>query len=304
MIMACLPGGLKVKQLSPQQNELMSSLAGRLGAITGVKAVVLGGSHARGRARPGSDIDLYILYSETAPFSILSIRELAETVNDTPGTGVTDFYGWGPWVNGGAWLTIGGQRVDFIYRNLEQMERVIAEAEAGQYELHYAQQPPFGFFSGAYLGEIAVCIPLFDPEARLEVLKQRVATYPEALRQAVVQYYLWQAELGLTAFAPKFAGRSGAYGTAACLARAVNQLLLVLFALNRKYLMDDKTALAEAAEFERVPQEFERRVQQPLGRLGDSPEEFSAAVESITQLFRETVELTEGLYQSRFTLPK
>ena len=236
-----------MKQLSPQQRELVSSLAKRLGAITGIKAVVLGGSHARGRAQPGSDIDLYILYSEAAPFSTLSIRELAEAVNDTPGPVVTDFYGWGPWVNGGAWLTIGGQRVDFLYRSLEHMERVIAEAEAGRYELHYAQQPPFGFFSGAYLGEVAVCIPLFDPEARLEVLKRRVADYPEALRQAVVQDYLWQAELGLTAFAPKFAGRSGAYGTAACLARAVNQLLLVLFALNRKYLMDDKTALAEVA---------------------------------------------------------
>src|SRR5436190_21577702 len=88
-------------------------------------------------------------------------------------------------------------------------------SEAGRYEQHYAQQPPFGFFSGAYLGEIAVCIPLFDPEARLEALKRRVANYREALRNAVVQDYLWQAELGLTAFAPKFAGRSGAYGTAA-----------------------------------------------------------------------------------------
>jgi predicted nucleotidyltransferase len=293
-----------VKQLSPQQRELVSSLAKRLGAIPGIKAVVLGGSHARGRAQPGSDIDLYILYSEAAPFSIQSIRELAEAVNDAPGPVVTDFYGWGPWVNGGAWLTIGGQRVDFLYRSLEHMEQVIAEAEAGRYELHYAQQPPFGFFSGAYLGEIAVCIPLFDPEVRLEVLKRQVANYPEALRHAVVQDYLWQAELGITAFAPKFAGRSGAYGTAACLARAVNQLLLVLFALNRKYLMDDKTALAEVAEFERVPREFGRRVQQTLGHLGGPPEELRAAVDSVAQLFRETVELTDGLYQSRFTLPK
>jgi predicted nucleotidyltransferase len=300
----CPLGGLQVKQLSPQQRELVSSLARRLEAITGIKAVVLGGSHARGRAQPGSDIDLYLLYSEAAPFSTLSIRELAEAVNDTHGPVVTDFYGWGPWVNGGAWLTIGGQRVDFLYRSLEHLERVIADAEAGRYELHYAQQPPFGFFSAAYLGEIAVGIPLFDPEARLEVLKQRVANYPEALRQALVQDYLWQAELGLTAFAPKFAGRSGAYGTAACLARAVNQLLLALFALNRRYLMDDKTALAEVAEFERAPREFGRRVQQTLGHLGGSPEELRAAVESIAQLFRETVELTDGLYQSRFRLPK
>lgn len=217
---------------------------------------------------------------------------------------VTDFYGWGPWVNGGAWVTVGGQRVDFLYRSLDHLERVITEAEAGRYELDYAQQPPFCFFSGAYLGEIAVGIPLFDAEGRLDPLKQRVADYPEALRRAVVQDYLWQAELGLVAFAPKFAGRAGAYGTAACLARAVHQLLLVLFALNRTYFMDDKTALAEVAGFERVPWEFGRRVQEMLGRLGDSPEEFGAAVESIRQLFRETVALMEGLYQACFTLPK
>jgi hypothetical protein len=293
-----------VKQLSPEQHELVMSLSQRLGAIRGMEAVVLGGSHARGRAVPGSDIDLYLFYSETAPFSIQSLRELAESVNDTPGPVVTDFYGWGPWVNGGGWLTIGGQRVDFVYRSLEQLERVLAEADAGRYEQDYAQQPPFGFFSPAYLGEIAVCIPLFDPEARLEVLKRRVADYPEALRQAVVRDYLWGAELGLAAVAPKFAGRSGAYGTAACLTRAVNQLLLALFALNRKYLMDDKTALAEVAEFERVPRDFGPRVQQTLAHLGSSPAELGAAVESITQLFRETIALTEGLYQPRFTLPK
>jgi len=292
-----------VKQLSPQQRELVSSVTAQLGAIHGIKAVVLGGSHARGRARAGSDIDLYILYSEADPFSIQSIRELAEALNDRPGPVVTDFYGWGPWVNGGAWLTISGQRVDFVYRSLEHFERVIAGAEAGRYELDDSHQLPFGFFSVAYLGEIAVCVPLFDPESRLEGLKRRVADYPEALRQAVVRDFLWQAELGLSVFAPKFAGRSGAYGTAACLARAVNQLLLVLFALNRKYMMDDKTALVEAAEFERAPREFGPRVQQMFGHLGDSPEKLAEAVESVAQLFRETVELTDGLYQPRFMLP-
>jgi len=103
---------------------------------------------------------------------------------------VTNFYEWGPWVNGVAWLTIGGQRVDLLYRSLEHLESVIVEAEAGRYELHYAQQPPFGFFSGTYLCEIAVCVPLFDPEARLDLLKRRLADYPDALRQAVVQDYL------------------------------------------------------------------------------------------------------------------
>ena len=165
----------KVEQLSPEQRELISTLSKQLRAIPGIKAVALGGSYARGRARPGSDIDLGIFYSEADLFSIQSLRELAEVVNDTPEPVVAGFYEWGPWVNGGAWLTIGGQRVDFLYRSLEHLERVIAEAEAGRYELHYAQQPPFGFFSGTYLGEISVCVPLFDPEAQQDMLKPRVA---------------------------------------------------------------------------------------------------------------------------------
>jgi predicted nucleotidyltransferase len=293
-----------VKQLSPEQRELVSSLAQRLGAIRGVRAVVLGGSYARGRAQPGSDIDLGLLYSEATPFSIQSIRELAEAVNDTPGPVVTDFYGWGPWVNGGAWLTIGGQRVDFLYRSIEHLERVIADGQAGRYELHYLQQPPFGFFSATYLGEVAVCVPLFDPEGRLDVLKRRVADYPEALRQAVVRDYLFMAEFTLTAFAPKVAARCDTYGTAACLARAVNELVLALFALNRKYPINDKTALAEVAEFERAPREFGPRVQKTLAHLGASPAELVAAVENVAQLFRESLDLTEGLYQPHFTLPK
>src|SRR5262249_26333886 len=94
-----------VKQLSKEQCELVSSLANRLATIRGVRAVVLGGSYARERAQAGSDVDLCLLYSEAAPFSIDGIRELAASVNDSAGPVVTNFYEWGPWVNGGAWLT-------------------------------------------------------------------------------------------------------------------------------------------------------------------------------------------------------
>jgi predicted nucleotidyltransferase len=293
-----------MNQLSPKQRALVTSLAERLGAIRGVQAVVLAGSHARGRAEPDSDIDLGVFYSEAASFSISDVRELATAINDTAGPVVTDFYQWGPWINGGAWLTIGGQRVDLIYRNLEHVERVIAEAEAGRYELHYLQQPPFGFFSATILGELAICIPLFDSEARLDRLKRRVAEYPEPLRRTVLQDFLFMAEFTLTAFAPKFASRADAYGTAACLTRAVNELVLALFALNRKYPLNDKTALAEVDAFERAPRDFRSRVQTTMAHLGTSAAELTAAVENFAHLLRETIDLTDGFYQARYVLPK
>ena len=291
-------------RLSAPQRELVSLLSTRLASISGVAAVVLGGSHARGRAQQGSDIDLGVLYSDADPFAIQSVRELAAAVNDTPDAVVTGFYEWGPWVNGGAWLTIGGQRVDFIYRNLEHVGRVIGDAEAGRYELDYLQQPPFGFFGPTYLGEIAVCIPLFDPAALLDGLKGRVSVYPELLRQAVVRDQLWMAEFTLGAFAQRFAARSDAHGTATCLTRATNHLVLALFALNRTYPVNDKTALAEIAAFERAPRDFGARLNDLFARLGVSPAELGAAVELVGQLFRETIGLAEGLYQPRYTLPK
>ena len=290
-------------QLSEEQRDLVSLLVTRLGTIPGICAVVLGGSHARRRARPDSDIDLGILYSEAAPFSISSLRELAEAVNDATSPVVTDFYGWGPWVNGGAWLTIRGHRVDFIYRSIEHLDRVVTEAQSGRYELDYIQQPPFGFFSATYLGEIAVCIPLFDRDGCVELLKQRVAEFPEALRRNVVQDYLWQAEFALVAFAPKVADRGDAFGVASCLSRAVNQLVLVLFALNRRYLVNDKTALDEVREFEQAPREFAQRVQQTFSMLGSSPLELKVATDRIMQLHRETTSLATGLYVPRFKFP-
>ncbi len=289
-----------MKQLSPRQSQLVTALAQQLGAIPGMQAVVLGGSHARGRALPESDIDLGLLYSDTAPFSIRRIRELAESLNDTAAPVVTDFYQWGPWVNGGAWLTIGGQRVDLLYRSREHLERVITEAQGGRYEVHYLQQPPFGFFSGTYLGELAICIPLLDPEGRVADLKRKVSVYPEALRRTLLQDYLFMAEFTLTAFAPKMAARADAYGAASCLTRGVNELVMALFALNRQYPINDKTVLAEVAEFEHAPQSFGPRVQEALVQLRD----LNAAVGAITQLLRETIELTDGLYHPRFVVPR
>jgi hypothetical protein len=137
---------------------------------------------------------------------------------------------------------------------------------------------------------------LFDPEARINELKQRVSVYPEALRRAVVRDYLFMAEFTLTCFAPKFAARADIYGTSACLTRAVNELLMTLFSLNRRYPLNDKTALAEAAEFDCVPREFAPRVHKTLAHPGTSSAELKGAVDAIAQLLQETIEIADDLY--------
>lgn len=290
-------------ELSNSQHELISKLTARLSGISGIQAVVLGGSFARGRAQPGSDIDLGIFYSETAPFAIDSIRDLARSVHDAADPVVSGFYEWGQWVNGGAWLSISGQRVDFIYRSIEHVERVIADTESGRYEIDYLQQPPFGFFSGTYPGEIAICKPVVDPNGLIDRLKVRVEIYPERFRERVIQDFLWMAEFGLELFARKFASRCDIFGTVSCMTRAIHQLELVLFALNRRYPVNDKTMLAEITEFELAPERFSDRVQHILKAPGMSAAELHTAVDSVKRLAFETMELTGGLYRSRYEMP-
>ncbi|MEE8558609.1 MAG: nucleotidyltransferase domain-containing protein, partial [Myxococcota bacterium] len=165
-----------------------------LSSVPGVRAMALAGSYARGTARPDSDVDLGILYSEAAPFEIAGVRDVARELSADGAPVVTGFYEWGPWVNGGAWIHTSAGRMDFIYRSFEHVERTIEEASRGIHQHHYNQQPTYGYYSVATLGEISTCVPLFDPAASVTELKKRVTSYPRKLRDAIVSDYLWAAE--------------------------------------------------------------------------------------------------------------
>src|SRR5260221_2778129 len=98
---------------------LLQQLCDYLKAVHGLKGIVLGGSYASGSQRPDSDLDIGLYYNENQPLDSVHLRSIASILNDAPNPTVTDLGGWGTWVNGGAWLTIGSQRVDLLYRNID-----------------------------------------------------------------------------------------------------------------------------------------------------------------------------------------
>lgn len=290
--------------LGPRQQALVHDLIRELKHVPGLQAAALGGSHARGRARADSDIDIGIYYSESSPLRVEEVREVTARFPGSVDPIVSGLYEWGPWVNGGAWLTIHGQRVDLLYRGFEHLERVISEAGQGSYELHFGQQPPFGYFGPSYLGELSIAVILFDPSGRLASLQGRVAQYPGALRRRVVQDHLWSVEFALHAFAPKFAKQGEVYLTASTIARCVHALLLVLFALNERHLVNDKTSLLEASDFPLRPPDLRERVEALLSKVGSTPNELERSVGLAHALFRETAELAGDLYRPKYDLSK
>jgi hypothetical protein len=176
---------------------LLQQLVEHLKPVHGLRAIVLGGSYASGSQRPDSDIDIGLYYDENQPLDIGYIRSIASRINDAPNPTVTDLGGWGTWVNGGAWLTIQKQRVDFLYRDIDFVSSTIDDCNAGHIRSDYWQQPAYGFHSFMYCTETWICRSLSDPDHVIERLKAKVAHYSPHLKQAIIKHFLWNARFTL-----------------------------------------------------------------------------------------------------------
>ncbi len=270
--------------------QLIQQLVEQLKPIRGLRAIVLGGSYARGDQRPDSDIDLGLYYTENQPLDIAQVRSLAASLNDTPDPFVADLGGWGPWVNGCSWLTIGGQRVDFLYRNLTLVNATIDDCQAGRIRSDYWQQPAYGFHNFMYCTETAINQPLYDPERLIAQLKARVAQYPPKLKQAILDDFLWRARFTLDNIS-KAAARGEIYMTVGGLARAIHCLVQVLYALNETYYLSEKQLARDLSTFSIQPAHFLERINRILGAPGTSSAELVNTLARTEALYRECVAL-------------
>ncbi|MDX2152980.1 MAG: nucleotidyltransferase domain-containing protein [Bryobacteraceae bacterium] len=290
-------------QLPIEKRRTLEATVEGLKAVRNVAALVLGGSCARGFARPSSDLDIGIYYREAAPPAVEDVRAVAQGIC-TPGSApvVTELYGWGPWVNGGAWIETPATRVDFIYRNLDQVWRVIEEGRRGVWQHHYDQQPPYGFRSVVYFAETQYCVALHDPAGEVSELKKAVAGYPEGLRARILEDCLWGAEFSLWS-CDGFVAAGDVCNVTACLVRASHYLIQGIFALNGEYFLNDKHTNRILAELTRRPNDCVARLSDILSRPGRTVEEMQSAVAAFRRLWWETVELADGAYRPRFRLP-
>jgi hypothetical protein len=102
-----------------KERDFLAGLTASLAAVPGISAVVLGGSRATGSADAWSDYDIGLYYAGGAGIDLAALRAAAARLEgrERPDT-VTGIGEWGPWINGGGWLTVEGRRVDLLYRDL------------------------------------------------------------------------------------------------------------------------------------------------------------------------------------------
>ena len=293
---------LELPHVPAEKRKVLRHLVGDLSALPGVAAIVLGGSYARKTHHETSDLDVGLFYAEADPFSLEDIKRVAEALSIRGQATVSDFYGWGPWVNGGAWIPTEAGKVDFLYRNLEQVERTIREARRGVIHHDYNQQPTFGFYSVAYLAEVNIAVPLYDPHHHVARLKRLVVPYPPQLKTAVITDSLLNIDFTLPQ-AHKFASDGDAYNAVGCITRIASCLVQALFALNETYFISDKKVMSIAQTFVLLPPNFVSRLSGVLTQPGRNAPEFTRSFDELERLWREITKLTDGMYEVRYNLP-
>ena len=183
----------------------MEHLAPRLAAIPGVVAVTLGGSRARGDARPGADWDFGLYYRDGIDVDAVRALGFDGEVFE-PGA-------WGRIPNGGAWLTVDGERVDLIYRDLAYVEHWMREADAGRFEVYREVGYVAGVATYTLAGELAL-------NKVLSGSLPRPSSFPAALRDSAPRWWHNIAR-GALRFARSHAVRGDAIGVTGNLAVAV-----------------------------------------------------------------------------------
>ena len=270
---------------------LLEKILKELKQVKGVKAVVLGGSRARGTQTDSSDIDLGIYYSPDSLLDLIALGEVATQLDDEHRAEViNDIGGWGPWINGGGWLKIQLQPVDFLYRDLDKVMRIIDDCLHEKVEIYYQPGHPLGFVSSIYLAEVAMCKPLWDPEGILSELKKKIDPYPDPLRKALIQKFAWEINFSID-IARKSVQRSDVTYAAGCCFRSIMCMLQVLFAINQTYWLNEKGAVALADTFARKPPLLQSRINETFRLLDANPRSIQNAIVQLEELSGDINEL-------------
>ena len=271
-----------------QIEDLISDVVSRLRHVQGVAAIALGGSRARGTATRHSDVDIALYYAPETPLDLDDLQRIAQDLDDEhPTRPLTGIGGWGPWINGGGWLHVRGMPVDFLYRDLHQVSDCIEQCHAGAVSIVYQPSHPHGFVTSIYAAEVALCRVLWDPHGVAQSLKAQATPYPGALKRALIDRFFWEARFALQA-ARKGASHSDVAYVAGCCFRSVSCLTQTLFALNERYWMNEKGAVALAATFPQRPDRLVERVNGAFASLSDAADILGAAIETLAALIDET----------------
>lgn len=270
----------------------VAAMVDALTDVPGIRAVALGGSRARGTHHDGSDVDLG-LYYDADELDVAALSTVAYDQSDGDEVVLAGPGSWGPWVDGGAWLTVDGTAVDWILRDVVRVRQECHRARTGEFHFHAQPGHPLGFLDISYAGEIATCRPLADSDHLISDLRALLTPYPRALRASMIAN-LWQAGFHVEAAAKGVPKQDIAYVMLCC----TSALMLCAHAWHAaagQWVTNEKGLVVDVDRLGIDSRGFVDRARQALACPGTAHADLDAAVSRT----RQVVESTRAALETR-----
>ncbi len=252
-----------------------------------IEGIVLGGSRATKTAAKDSDIDIGIYY-HLQEIDYDKINALAQQLDDEHRQNlICKEGGWGNWVNCGGWLIMDGIPVDLVLRDISRVRSVLQECDTGHITCNYQPGHPHAYLNIMYRGELASCEILYAKTDEFRALKQKAEEYPEEQRKALLNLFLFESDFSCM-LAEKYAEKGDAYYVSGHLFRSTSALNQVLFAVNKKYCLNEKKAIYRIDTFSIKPSSYSQRVNHIFIAAGHS---LATASHELRELCNEVKEL-------------
>lgn len=231
---------------------LVRRLGASLAALPVRDAIIgLGGAHAKGEADALSDLDFYVFGPDLPP--VTRLRDaLAALLPDLSGLKT-----WSGSGEAGIDFTLDGLLVEIWFRDSGAVRAAVEAALQGGFDKQDRLWTPNGFYPSTVLADLTGMDILSSADPGFLRLLERIAVYPEPLRQKVFAAGLaaqdfWQGNMHLeTALA-----RADAYYLQSIHHQVRNGLIQSAFALNGRYFGGDKKMERALAGLARLPAGF------------------------------------------------
>ena len=242
----------------------------RMLAGTNLYSITLAGSHGKGIADKSSDFDFCLYYEKPAKMEDrrIAYKEIEQLIAKWKEKGV---------VVDGVWP-----------RTYEEVEKQLDTWTSGNGEPESYMWTIWGyhFLTSIYNQQI-----LEDTHGKVGQWKERLSTYPEALKDSIIKKHVNSLEYWRNDYHYRNkVQRKDVVFLASITTRLVHDMMQVIYALNKFYYPGDGMNLKYTEQFELKPVNFEERITD-IFRISDAEDTYEVQYVKLTGLIDEVLEL-------------
>lgn len=124
-----------------------------------------------------------------------------------------------------------------------------------------------------------------------------VSSYSALLKKALIEKYIWESSFSIQT-SVKAANCEDVVYVTGCLFRCVACLIQVLFALNERYINNEKSAVQITNSFALCPNNFKEIVTAVLGNPGTHKNQLVLSIKTLESLIEEVKKLVNPIMRS------